>query len=385
MKTPIYLDYQASTPIDSRVLDAMMPYLTTKFGNPHSASHAFGWEANAGIEIARDQIADLIGCDEKEVTFASGATESNNHILRGVMERFKGKKTHLITVETEHSAVLEAAREAVRLVGGRLTILPVKSDGLIDLDTLKNAITEETALVSVMMVNNEIGVIQPIELIAKICHESDVLFHTDAAQAVGKIPVDVKALDVDYMSFTAHKFYGPKGIGATFSKRGKKRLVSPQMSGGEQQLGFRSGTLSPALCAGIGAAAALCKDELRHDGVQLKAKRDHFLTGIRAVHPEIIIHGSMEHRFVGNLNIAFPGLDGAVLSAELKQVAISSSSACSSTSNMPSRVLSALGMSDAIAQSSLRIGFGRMTTEEEVDFAISEINRIVTEMGGLRA
>lgn len=385
MKTPIYLDYQATTPIDPRVLDAMMPYLTTKFGNPHSASHAFGWEADAGVEIAREQIADLIGADEKEITFVSGATESDNHILRGVMERFKGKKSHLITVETEHSAVLEAAREAVRLVDGTLTVLPVQSDGLVDLDALKNAITDDTALVSVMMVNNEIGVIQPIELIAKFCHERDVLFHTDAAQAVGKIPVDVKALDVDFMSFTAHKFYGPKGIGATYAKRGKKRLVTSQMSGGDQQLGFRSGTLAPALCAGIGAAAALCKDEVRHDGVRIKAKRDHFLAGIRAEHPEVIIHGSMEHRWVGNLNIAFPGLDGALLSAELKHVAVSSSSACSSTSNMPSRVLSALGMDDAIAQSSLRIGFGRMTTEEEVDFAVTEINRIVTEMGGLTA
>ena len=383
MKTPIYLDYQATTPVDKRVVDAMHPYWTEMFGNPHSASHAFGWRAEAGVDIAREQIADLLFAQPEDIIFMSGATESDNLIIKGVMERFKGVKDHLITVKTEHSAVIEAAKNAVEHVGGTLTLLDVDGNGLICLDALENAITDRTALVSVMAVNNEIGVIQPIEKIIEICHARGVLVHVDAAQAVGKISLDAHGLGVDFMSFTAHKFYGPKGIGGAYVKKGKQRFIIPQMHGGSQELGLRAGTVSPPLCVGMGMAAKLCQEDMIEEEKRLRALATHFFEGIKAVHPLVSINGSTAHRWAGNLNIAFPGLDGAVLTADLKNLAVSSSSACSSTDNKPSRVLLAMGMDEKLAQSSLRIGFGRMTTPEEVDFAIAEINRVVTDMGGL--
>ncbi|MFC4348278.1 cysteine desulfurase family protein [Kordiimonas lipolytica] len=383
VKTPIYLDYQATTPMDERVLDAMMPYLTSKFGNPHSSTHRFGWEAEAALDVAREQVADVIGSETGEIYFTSGATEANNLALKGIMDVWGKKKPHLVTVVTEHKCVLEAAK-SVEKAGCRVTYLPVKPNGLIDLDQLAEAVTTETALVSVMAVNNEIGVIQPMAEIGAICREKGALFHTDAAQAFGKIQLDVDAMNIDLMSISGHKIYGPKGVGALYKRNGRQTTLTPQMSGGGQEGGIRSGTQAPALVAGLGAAAALCKAEMAQEKDRLAKILDRLKSKLFKALPNLLINGDEEARWVGNLNVSFPGLDGDLLLANIRSLAVSSGAACASAVSGPSYVLQAIGRTDAQAKSALRIGVGRFTTDDEIDFAADTLVGAVNAMGGLK-
>lgn len=376
---PIYLDYQATTPMDPRVLEAMMPYFTHKFGNSGSRSHAYGWEAEEGTEKARAQVAKLIGADEKEVIFTSGATESNNLAIRGVAEFYKDRKNHIITTVTEHKCVLDTCRH-LEQQGFEVTYLPVQQDGLLDLDVLRAAITDKTVLVSVMAVNNEIGVIQPLAEIGKICREKKVFFHTDAAQAAGKIPLDVEALNVDLMSISGHKIYGPKGIGALYVRRKPRVRLVPMIVGGGQERGFRSGTLPTPLCVGLGEAAEICLKEMDAEATRLKKLQERMLSGLRAKLTDIVVNGDLEQRIPGNLNISFAYVEGESLMMGIKNLAVSSGSACTSASLEPSYVLRALGVEEEMAHTSLRIGLGRFTTEHEVDTAIDELVRHVTKL-----
>lgn len=376
---PIYLDYQATTPMDPRVLEAMMPYFTHKFGNSGSRSHAYGWEAEEGTEKARAQVAKLIGADEKEVIFTSGATESNNLAIRGVAEFYKDRKNHIITTVTEHKCVLDTCRH-LEQQGFEVTYLPVQQDGLLDLDVLRAAITDKTVLVSVMAVNNEIGVIQPLAEIGKICREKKVFFHTDAAQAAGKIPLDVEALNVDLMSISGHKIYGPKGIGALYVRRKPRVRLVPMIVGGGQERGFRSGTLPTPLCVGLGEAAEICLKEMDAEATRLKKLQERMLKGLRAKLTDIVVNGDLEQRIPGNLNISFAYVEGESLMMGIKNLAVSSGSACTSASLEPSYVLRALGVEEEMAHTSLRIGLGRFTTEHEVDTAIDELVRHVTKL-----
>ncbi|NVJ99356.1 MAG: aminotransferase class V-fold PLP-dependent enzyme [Alphaproteobacteria bacterium] len=383
VKTPIYLDYQATTPMDVRVLDVMMPYLTGKFGNPHSSTHRFGWEAEAALDIAREQVANCIEAKPEEIIFTSGATESNNMALKGVMDVWGEKKPHLITVCTEHKCVLEAAADCERH-GYRVTYLPVGADGLIDLKRLKAEITDQTALVSIMAVNNEIGVIQPVKEIGALCRGAGVLFHTDAAQAFGKIPLHVDDMNIDLMSISGHKIYGPKGVGALYKRSGRHTALSPQMSGGGQEAGWRSGTQAPALVAGLGAAASLCQDEMAQEHSRLDRLMAAFKSRLFEAMPELVVNGHPEQRWVGNLNVSFPGLDGDLLLANIRDIAVSSGAACASAVSGPSYVLQSIGRSEAVAKSSIRIGIGRMTTDEELDYAATVLVDAVATMGGLK-
>jgi cysteine desulfurase len=376
---PIYLDYQATTPMDPRVLEAMMPYFTHKFGNSGSRSHAYGWEAEEGTEKARAQVAKLIGADEKEVIFTSGATESNNLAIRGVAEFYKDRKNHIITTVTEHKCVLDTCRH-LEQQGFEVTYLPVKQDGLLDLDVLRAAITDKTVLVSVMAVNNEIGVIQPLAEIGRICREKKVFFHTDAAQAAGKIPLDVEALNIDLMSISGHKIYGPKGIGALYVRRKPRVRLVPMIVGGGQERGFRSGTLPTPLCVGLGEAAEICMKEMDAEAKRLKKLQERMLTGLRAKLTDIVVNGDLEHRIPGNLNISFAYVEGESLMMGIKNLAVSSGSACTSASLEPSYVLRALGVEEEMAHTSLRIGLGRFTTEHEVDTAVDELVRHVNKL-----
>ncbi|WP_428683057.1 IscS subfamily cysteine desulfurase [Reyranella sp.] len=376
---PIYLDYQATTPMDPRVLEAMMPYFTHKFGNSGSRSHAYGWEAEEGTEKARGQVAKLIGADEKEVIFTSGATESNNLAIRGVAEFYKDRKNHIITTVTEHKCVLDTCRH-LEQQGFEVTYLPVRQDGLLDLDVLRAAITEKTVLVSVMAVNNEIGVIQPLAEIGKICREKKVFFHTDAAQAAGKIPLDVEALNIDLMSISGHKIYGPKGIGALYVRRKPRVRLVPMIVGGGQERGFRSGTLPTPLCVGLGEAAEICMKEMDAEAKRLKKLQDRMLNGLRAKLTDIVVNGDLEQRIPGNLNISFAYVEGESLMMGIKNLAVSSGSACTSASLEPSYVLRALGVEEEMAHTSLRIGLGRFTTEHEVDTAVDELVRHVNKL-----
>ncbi len=376
---PIYLDYQATTPMDPRVLEAMMPYFTHKFGNSGSRSHAYGWEAEEGTEKARAQVAKLIGADEKEVIFTSGATESNNLAIRGVAEFYKDRKNHIITTVTEHKCVLDTCRH-LEQQGFDVTYLPVRQDGLLDLDVLRAAITDKTVLVSVMAVNNEIGVIQPLAEIGKICRERKVFFHTDAAQAAGKIPLDVEALNIDLMSISGHKIYGPKGIGALYVRRKPRVRLVPMIVGGGQERGFRSGTLPTPLCVGLGEAAEICMKEMDDEAKRLKKLQDRMLNGLRAKLTDIVVNGDLEHRIPGNLNISFAYVEGESLMMGIKNLAVSSGSACTSASLEPSYVLRALGVEEEMAHTSLRIGLGRFTTEHEVDRAVDELVRHVNKL-----
>ncbi len=376
---PIYLDYQATTPMDPRVLEAMMPYFTHKFGNSGSRSHAYGWEAEEGTEKARAQVAKLIGADEKEVIFTSGATESNNLAIRGVAEFYKDRKNHIITTVTEHKCVLDTCRH-LEQQGFDVTYLPVRQDGLLDLDVLRAAITDKTVLVSVMAVNNEIGVIQPLAEIGKICRERKVFFHTDAAQAAGKIPLDVEALNIDLMSISGHKIYGPKGIGALYVRRKPRVRLVPMIVGGGQERGFRSGTLPTPLCVGLGEAAEICMKEMDDEAKRLKKLQDRMLNGLRAKLTDIVVNGDLEHRIPGNLNISFAYVEGESLMMGIKNLAVSSGSACTSASLEPSYVLRALGVEEEMAHTSLRIGLGRFTTEHEVDTAVDELVRHVNKL-----
>ncbi|TAJ34540.1 MAG: IscS subfamily cysteine desulfurase [Reyranella sp.] len=376
---PIYLDYQATTPMDPRVLEAMMPYFTYKFGNPGSRSHAYGWEAEEGVEKARGQIAKLIGADEKEVIFTSGATESNNLAIKGVAEFYKDRKNHIITTVTEHKCVLDTCRH-LEQQGFEVTYLPVQQNGLLDLDVLRAAITDKTVLVSVMAVNNEIGVIQPLAEIGKICREKKVFFHTDAAQAAGKIPLDVEALNVDLMSISGHKIYGPKGIGALYVRRKPRVRLVPLIVGGGQERGFRSGTLPTPLCVGLGEAAEICMKEMDGEAKRLKKLQDRMLKGLQSKLSDLVINGDLEHRIPGNLNISFAYVEGESLMMGIKGLSVSSGSACTSASLEPSYVLRALGVEEDMAHTSLRIGLGRFTTEQEIDTAVDELVRHVTKL-----
>ena len=376
---PIYLDYQATTPMDPRVLEAMMPYFTHKFGNPHSRSHSYGWEAEEGVEKARGQVAKLIGADEKEVIFTSGATESNNLAIRGVAEFYKDRRNHIVTTVTEHKCVLDTCRH-LEQQGFEVTYLPVQKNGLVDLDVLRAAVTDKTVVVSVMAVNNEIGVIQPLAEIGKICREKKAFFHTDAAQAVGKIPLDVEAMNIDLMSISGHKIYGPKGIGALYVRRKPRVRLVPLIVGGGQERGFRSGTLPTPLCVGLGEAAEIAMNEMEGEAKRLAKLQARMLKGLQDRLPEIFVNGDLEHRIPGNLNISFAYVEGESLMMGIKNLAVSSGSACTSASLEPSYVLRALGVEEELAHTSLRIGLGRFTTEHEVDTAVEELVRHVKKL-----
>jgi len=376
----IYLDYQATTPMDPRVLDAMMPYFTEKFGNPHSRNHPYGWEAEDAVETARGHIAHLIGADPKEIIFTSGATESNNLAIKGVGRFYKDRKNHIVTCVTEHKCVLESCRHLGQ-EGFDVTYLPVTENGLIDLDQLRDAITDKTALVSIMGVNNEIGVIQPLAEIGRICREKGTFFHSDCAQAVGKIPLDVNEMNIDLMSISGHKFYGPKGIGAMYVRRKPRVRLTPLFSGGGQERGMRSGTLPTPLCVGLGEACAIASKEMAAEAERLHALSTRMLKGITDQLPEVYVNGDLDKRIPGNLNISFAYVEGESLMMGIKNLSVSSGSACTSASLEPSYVLRALGVTEDLAHTSLRLGLGRFTTEEEVDAAVAEI---VTNVQKLR-
>jgi cysteine desulfurase len=381
---PIYLDYQATTPTDPRVLEAMLPYFTVDFGNPHSKSHAFGREAEEAIETARRQVAGLIGAEPREVVFTSGATESNNLAIKGAARFLRRRKDRIVTCVTEHKCVLESCRR-LEAEGFQLTAVGVMSNGLVDLEALAAAIDERTAVVSIMAVNNEIGVIQPIADIAALCHQKGALFHTDAAQAAGKIPIDVKTMGIDLMSISGHKIYGPKGIGALYVRRRPRVRLVAEMDGGGQERGFRSGTLPTPLCIGLGSACALAAADMHQEAGRLRELRDRLLRGIVAGVPQAVVNGDVERRIAGNLNVAFPGVEGGVLLIRLKDLALSTGSACTSAAVEPSYVLRAMGLDAALAEASLRIGLGRFTTEAEVDYAagriVDEVRRLRNEVG----
>jgi len=380
MKLPIYMDYHATTPVDPRVLEAMMPYFTGKFGNAASRNHPFGWEAEEAVETARKQVADLIGANAKELIFTSGATESNNLAIKGAAEMYREKGNHIITCVTEHKAVVDTCKKLEKQ-GLRVTYLPVQKDGRINLDELRASITDKTILITIMTANNEIGVIQPIAEIGAIAKEKGILFHTDAVQAVGKVPFDVTALKADLVSISAHKIYGPKGVGALYVRRRNPRvLLAEQISGGGHERGMRSGTLNVTGIVGLGKAAELCRLEMQKDTERLGKLRDRLNEGLHKNLDEIYINGSMEHRLPHNLNISFAYVEGESLLMGINEVAVSSGSACTSASLEPSYVLKALGAGDDLAHSSIRFGLGRWTTEEEVDYVIDKLTKVVRRL-----
>lgn len=379
VKFPIYLDYQSTTPVDPRVVEAMMPYFTEKFGNPHSRSHFYGWEAEAAVELAREQVAGLIGADTKEIIFTSGATESNNLAIKGVAEFYSGKKRHIITLNTEHKCVLDACRH-LEEKGFTVTYLPVKSNGIVDLEVLENAITENTSIVSIMAVNNETGVIQPLEEIGKICRSKGVFFHSDIAQAFGKIPIDVNKCNIDLASISGHKIYAPKGIGALFVRKKPRVRLVPIINGGGQERGMRSGTLPTPLVVALGKAADIAKNEMSKDFEHVKYLSEKFLNQIKLGAKDIYVNGDMEKRYLGNLNISFAYIEGESMILAIKDLAVSSGSACTSSSLEPSYVLKALGVDEEMAHTSIRFGFGRFTTEAEVDYAAELILSCINKL-----
>ena len=379
MKLPIYLDYSATTPVDPRVAEKMIPFLVEKFGNPASRSHSYGWEAEAAVEEARQQVADLVHADPKEIVWTSGATESNNLAIKGAANFYAATKgKHIITVKTEHKAVLDTVRELERQ-GFAATYLDVQENGLIDLEAFKAAIRPDTILVSVMYVNNEIGVIQPIEQIGEICRDKGIIFHVDAAQATGKVDIDLEKLKVDLMSFSAHKTYGPKGIGALYIRRKPRVRLEAQMHGGGHERGFRSGTLATHQIVGMGEAFRLAKEEMVAENKHIAALRDRLLKGLSDLEA-VYVNGDMEHRVAHNLNMSFAYVEGESLLMAIKDVAVSSGSACTSASLEPSYVLRALGREDELAHSSIRFSIGRFTTEEEVDFVVKLLHSKVTKL-----
>ncbi|MBI3533855.1 MAG: IscS subfamily cysteine desulfurase [Burkholderiales bacterium] len=375
---PIYLDYGATTPCDPRVVDAMIPWLREHFGNPASRSHAWGWEAEEAVEKARGYVAELVGADPREIVWTSGATESNNLALKGAAHFYQGKGKHLITVKTEHKAVLDTMRELERQ-GFEVTYLDVQEDGLLDLDKLKAAIRPDTILISVMFVNNEIGVIQDIPAIGTLCREKGIIFHVDAAQATGKVEIDLNTLPVDLMSLASHKTYGPKGIGALYVRRKPRVRIEAQMHGGGHERGMRSGTLPTHQCVGMGEAFRIARLEMAQDNAKARALHDRLLNGLKDVE-QTFLNGHAEKRVPQNLNISFNFVEGESLIMGIKGLAVSSGSACTSASLEPSYVLRALGRSDELAHSSLRMTIGRFTTEEEIDYAISTIKLNVAKL-----
>ena len=365
---PIYMDYSATTPVDPRVAQKMIPYITEHFGNPASRSHPYGWEAEEAVEQARGQIAALVNADPREIVFTSGATESDNLALKGIAEFYQDRGKHIITVKTEHKAILDTARELERK-GFEVTYLDVLENGLIDLDVLKAAIRPDTILVSVMMVNNEIGVVQDVETIGEICREKGVFFHVDAAQATGKVEIDLQKLKVDLMSFSAHKTYGPKGIGALYVRRKPRVRLEAQMHGGGHERGMRSGTLATHQIVGMGEAFRIAKEEMESENARIKALRDRLWAGLSTME-EVHVNGDLNQRVPHNLNVSFNFVEGESLMMAIKDVAVSSGSACTSASLEPSYVLRALGRSDELAHSSIRFTVGRFTTETEIDAVV---------------
>ena len=380
MKLPIYMDYHATTPVDPRVLDAMLPFFTEHFGNPASRNHAFGWEAEQAVDKARKHVADLIGATAKEIIFTSGATESNNLAIKGVAEMYREKGNHIITCVIEHKAVIDTCKKLEKQ-GARVTYLPVQKDGRINLDDLRAAITDKTILISIMTANNEIGVLQPVAEIGAIAKEKGILFHTDAVQAVGKVPFDVNAIKADLVSLTAHKMYGPKGVGALYVRRRNPRvLLAEQINGGGHERGMRSGTLNVTGIIGFGRAAEIAKAEMAAEGARLNALVKRLNDGLHKNLDELYINGSMEHRLPHSLNISFAYVEGESLLMGINDVAVSSGSACTSASLEPSYVLKALGAGDDLAHSSIRFGLGRWTTEEEVDYVIGKLTTVVRRL-----
>jgi cysteine desulfurase len=380
MKTPIYLDNHATTRTDPRVLEAMLPYFTESFGNAASRNHEFGWIAEQAVDKARKQIADLIGATAREIIFTSGATESNNLAIKGVAEMYAGKGNHIVTEATEHKAVLDTCKKLEK-EGFRVTYLPVMGDGLIDLDMLKESITDKTILVTIMYANNEIGVIQPISEIGKICRERGVLFHTDGVQAAGKVPVDVNKDNIDITSISAHKLYGPKGVGALYVRRRNPRVqITAQLDGGGHERGMRSGTLNVPGIVGLGEACAICQREMPEETKRLRYLRDKLRSKLEAGLDEIYLNGSWEHRLPHSLNLSFAYVEGESLLMGINDVAVSSGSACTSATLEPSYVLKALGLGDDIAHSSLRFGIGRFNTEEEIDYVADRLVDVVRKL-----
>jgi cysteine desulfurase len=369
LKFPIYLDYSATTPVDPRVAEKMIPWLTEHFGNPASRSHAYGWEAEKAVEDAREQVAALVNADAKEIIWTSGATESNNLAIKGAAHFYQGKGKHLITVKTEHKAVLDTVRELER-EGFEATYLDVQENGLIDLEVLKAAIRPDTIVVSVMFVNNEVGVVQPIAEIGELCRAKGIVFHVDAAQATGKVEIDLDKLKVDLMSFCAHKTYGPKGIGALYVRRKPRVRLEAQMHGGGHERGLRSGTLATHQIVGMGESFRIAREEMSAENARVRKLRDKLLAGLTDIEATYV-NGDLEHRVPHNLNISFAYVEGESLIMAIKDIAVSSGSACTSASLEPSYVLRALGRNDELAHSSIRFTIGRFTTEEEIDYTIS--------------
>ncbi|HEX6532395.1 MAG TPA: IscS subfamily cysteine desulfurase [Nitrospira sp.] len=381
MKFPIFLDNHSTTPMDPRVLEAMLPYFIEKFGNAASRNHAFGWEAEEAVDTARKQIARLIKADPKEIVFTSGATESDNLALKGVLEMYKEKGNHIITATTEHRAVLDTAKSLEAKGLATVTYLSVDKQGTVNPQDVRNAITDKTVLISVMLANNEIGTINPVQEIGKIAKEKGVLFHCDATQGIGKIPVDVQAMGIDLMSFSAHKLYGPKGIGALYVRKKNPRVrIAAQMDGGGHERGMRSGTLAVPLIVGFGKACELCEQEMPAESARLAKMRDRLQTGIMTALEETYLNGHPTNRLPGNLNISFAYVEGESLLMGMKEIALSSGSACTSATLEPSYVLRALGVGTELAHSSIRFGIGRFNTDEEIDYAIKKVIEIVTKL-----
>jgi cysteine desulfurase len=378
MKKPIYLDYSATTPVDPRVAAKMIPYLTEQFGNPASRSHAFGWESEKAVEEAREEVARLVNCDPKEIVWTSGATESINLALKGAANFYKDKGKHLVTIKTEHKATLDTMRELER-AGFEVTYLDVGSDGLVDLERFKAALRPDTTVASVVYVNNEIGVIQDVPALGEICRARGIIFHVDSAQATGKIAIDLSALKVDLMSFSAHKTYGPKGVGALFVRRKPRVRIEAQMHGGGHERGMRSGTLPTHQIVGMGEAFRLARLEMAADNERIRMLRDRLWKGLSEIE-EVYLNGSSERRVAHNLNVSFNFVEGESLIMAIKDVAVSSGSACTSASLEPSYVLRALGRSDELAHSSIRFTVGRFTTTEEIDYAVELVKRKIAKL-----
>ena len=381
LQLPIYMDYSATTPVDPRVVDKMIPYLRESFGNPASRSHPFGWEAEKAVETAREQVAALVNADPREIVWTSGATESDNLAIKGAANFYSSKGKHIITVKTEHKAVLDTTRELERQ-GFEVTYLDVKDNGLIDIEVFKQAIRPDTILASVMMVNNEIGVVQDIEQLGEICREKGVIFHVDAAQATGKVGIDLQKLKVDLMSFSAHKTYGPKGIGALYVRRKPRIRIEAQMHGGGHERGMRSGTLATHQIVGMGEAFRIAKEEMATENERIRMLRDRLHRGLNTME-EVYVNGDMEQRVPHNLNISFNFVEGESLIMAIKDVAVSSGSACTSASLEPSYVLRALGRNDELAHSSIRFTVGRFTTEEEVDYVVDLLKNKIGKLRDL--
>ena len=380
LKFPIYFDNHATTPVDPRVVETMLPYFTERFGNAASRNHKYGWEAEEAVEHARKQIADLIGASPKEIVFTSGATESDNLAVKGAAHMYREKGDHIITAVTEHKAIIDTCKRLEK-EGFRVTYLPVRKDGLVDLDQLRDAITERTTVISIMAANNEIGVLQPVRDIGAIARERGVLFHTDAVQSAGKVPFDVNEMNVDMASLSAHKIYGPKGVGALYVRRRNPRvLLTPIIDGGGHERGMRSGTLNVTGIVRFGKACEICKEEMAAESAYVGGLRDRLYARLTASLDELYVNGSMEHRLPGNLNISFAYVEGESLLMGINDVAVSSGSACTSASLEPSYVLKALGAGDEMAHSSIRFGLGRFNTEEEVDYVADKLVGVVSKL-----